>query len=395
MNYFERSKDVFLAAYGRFDITLDYGKGVYLYDIDNKAYLDFYSGIGVNSFGYQYPPYVKGLQEQINRLLHVSNYFNTKESVEAAEAISKATELSKVFLCNSGTEATEGALKLARKYYFLKNKKADSEIISLQHSFHGRSTGSVMLTGNEKYQEAFGPLMTGVNYGEINNLESIKELVTPKTSAIIIEPIQGEGGVNVCTKDFLQGVRHLCDQLDIVLILDEVQCGMGRTGTLMTYMQYDIKPDILCLAKGLGAGFPVGAIVANEKIGAAMQPGDHGSTYGGNPLAGKAISTVFEILEKDHILENVQQVSSYLIEQLEALVKRYEMIVERRGLGLMQALEFTIPVAPIIQKCLDKGLIMVTAGVNVVRMLPPLIITTKDVDVMITIFEESIKKVQG
>lgn len=390
MNYFERSKEAFLATYGRFDITMDYGEGVYLYDVESNAYLDFYSGIGVNSFGYQYEPYVKSLQEQLHRMLHVSNYFNTKQSVEAAEAIVKATNLSKVFLCNSGTEATEGALKLARKYYFLKHGKADSEVISLQHSFHGRSTGSVTLTGNPRYQEAFGPLISGVKYGTINDLTSIKELISPKTGAIIIEPIQGEGGVHVCTKEFLQGVRSLCDYHDIVLILDEVQCGMGRTGTMMTYMQYDIMPDIVCLAKGLGAGFPVGAFVANKKVGATLQPGDHGSTYGGNPLAGKAITTVFKILQDENMLDHVQQISAYFIRQLDKLVNTYDCIVERRGLGLMQGIEFTIPVNSIIKNALAKGLIIVTAGTHVVRLLPPFIITTKDVDTMITICKEVI-----
>lgn len=393
MGYFERSKDAFLAAYGRYDVTLDYGKGVYLYDTEGKEYLDFYAGIGVNSFGYQYEPYVKNMQEQIQRLMHVSNYFNTKESVEAAEAIVKATKLSKVFICNSGTEATEGALKLARKYYFLKHHKADSEIISLEHSFHGRSTGSVMLTGNPHYQEAFGPLIDGVKYGKINNLESIEALITPKTGAIILEPIQGEGGVNVCTKEFLQGVRALCDEHDIVMILDEVQCGMGRTGTIMTYMQYDILPDIVCMAKGLGAGFPVGAFAANTRIAEALQPGDHGSTYGGNPLAGKAITSVFEILEQTNMLKHVQEISTYFIAQLDALVNTYDCIKERRGLGLMQALEFTMPVGTIIEKALDKGLIIVTAGTNVVRMLPPFIITEADVDKMIKICKEIIDEI--
>lgn len=394
MNYFERSNEAFLATYGRFDITLDHGKGVYLYDVNSKAYLDFYAGIGVNSFGYQYEPYVKSLQEQLHGLIHVSNYFNTKQSVEAAEAILKATNLSKVFLCNSGTEATEGALKLARKYYFLKYGKADSEVISLQHSFHGRSTGSVTLTGNPRYQEGFGPLISGVKYGTINDLDSIKKLISPKTSAIIIEPIQGEGGVHVCTKEFLQGVRSLCDNHDIVLILDEVQCGMGRTGTMMTYMQYDIMPDIVCLAKGLGAGFPVGAFVANNKVGIALQPGDHGSTYGGNPLAGKVITTVFKILQEENMLAHVQQISTYFIKQLDDLVDTFDCIVERRGLGLMQGIEFTMPVNSIIRQALSKGLIMVTAGTHVVRLLPPFIITTEDVDKMITICKEVIHEIE-
>ena len=296
MSYYDRANDVFLKAYGRFDITFDHGQGVYLYDTNGKKYLDFYSGIGVNSFGYGYEPYCQAMTTQLTRLMHVSNYFNTAEAIEAAEAVTKATKLNRVFFTNSGTEATEGALKLARKYYFEKHGVADSEVISLNHSFHGRSTGSLKLTGNPAYQEAFGPLIAGVKYGDINDLDSVKALITPKTAAIILEPVQGEGGVHVCSQEFMSGIRQLCDEHDIVLILDEVQCGMGRTGTIMTYFQYGIMPDIVCLAKGIGAGFPIGAFVANEKVGAALKPGDHGSTYGGNPMAGCACKTVFKII---------------------------------------------------------------------------------------------------
>lgn len=388
MNYFERAEKSFLKAYGRYDITFEYGKGVYLYDVNGKKYLDFYAGIGVNSFGYDYPVYVEAMCKQMHRVMHVSNYFNTVPTIEAAEKVAQMTGLAKTFFCNSGTEATEGALKLARKYYFNKHGKADSEVISLHHSFHGRSTGSVTLTGNPHYQEAFGPLITGVHYATINDLESVKQLVTPRTAAIIIEPVQGEGGVHVCTKEFLQGVRALCDEKDIVMILDEVQCGMGRTGTMMTYQQYDILPDIVCLAKGIGAGFPMGAFVANEKVGSALQPGDHGSTYGGNPMAGIAAKTVFEILEKENMLAHVRDISEYFISKLEELVEKYDCIKERRGLGLMQALEFDHSVSPYIQKALDKGLIIITAGSNVVRLLPPFIIEEKDIDEMIRIFEE-------
>ena len=393
MSYYERANQSLMHAYGRYDITFDHGKGVYLYDVNGKKYLDFYSGIGVNSFGHDYPTYSEALTKQVHRLMHISNYFNSVEAIEAAEAVVKATKLDKVFFTNSGTEATEGALKLARKYYYEKNGKADSEIISLNHSFHGRSTGSVTLTGNPNYQRAFGPLIGGVKYGDINDLESVKKLITDKTAAIIVEPVQGEGGVYVCTKEFLQGIRQLCDEHDIVMILDEVQCGMGRTGTIMTYFQYDLLPDIVCLAKGIGAGFPMGAFVANKKVAAAMKPGDHGSTYGGNPMAGAACRTVFEIIEKDHILEHVQQISKYLHEQLDQLVAKYECIKEKRGLGLMIGLEFDHPVKDYIQKMLDKGLIMVTAGANVIRMLPPFIITEEHVDEMIKILTETIEEV--
>lgn len=395
MSYYDRANNAFMKAYGRFDVTFDHGKGVYLYDTNGKKYLDFYSGIGVNSFGYDYKPYSDALANQIHRLMHISNYFNSVEAIEAAEAVIKATKLDQVFFTNSGTEATEGALKLARKYYYEKHGKADSEIISLKHSFHGRSTGSVTLTGTPAYQTAFGPLIEGVKYGEINDLESVKRLITPRTAAIILEPVQGEGGIHVCSQEFMQGIRGLCDEYDIVMILDEVQCGMGRTGTIMTYFQYGIMPDVVCLAKGIGAGFPMGAFVANEKVGSALKPGDHGSTYGGNPIAGCACKTVFKIIEEKKMLEHVQDISEYLISKLDELVEKYDCIKERRGLGLMIGLEFVHPIKPYIQKALDKGLVLITAGSNVIRMLPPFIIEEKDVDEMIKIFTEVIEEVNS
>ena len=395
MNYYDRANKALMKAYGRFDVTFDHGKGVYLYDVNGKKYLDFYSGIGVNSFGYDYQPYTDALAKQVHRLMHISNYFNSVEAIEAAEAVIKATKLDQVFFTNSGTEATEGALKLARKYYYEKHGKADSEIISLKHSFHGRSTGSVTLTGTPAYQTAFGPLIAGVKYGEINDLESVKKLITPRTAAIILEPVQGEGGIHVCSQEFMQGIRNLCDEHDIVMILDEVQCGMGRTGTIMTYFQYGIMPDVVCLAKGIGAGFPMGAFVANEKVGSALKPGDHGSTYGGNPMSGCACTTVFKIIEEKKMLDHVQDISEYLIAKLDELVEKYDCIKERRGLGLMIGLEFVHPIKPYIQKALDKGLILITAGSNVIRMLPPFIIEEKDVDEMIKIFTEVIEEVNS
>lgn len=392
MNYYERSLDALMHAYGRYDVTFDHGEGVYLYDVNNKKYLDFFSGIGVNSFGYNYPAYVESMEKQLHRLMHISNYFNTVETIEAAECVKAATKLDKVFFTNSGAESTEGALKLARKYYYQKHGQADSEVIALNHSFHGRTTGSVRLTGNENYQKAFGPLIEGVHHANINDLDSVKALISDKTAGIIVEPVQGEGGVHVCSQEFMQGLRQLCDEHDIALILDEVQCGMGRTGTIMTYFQYGILPDIVCLAKGIGAGFPMGAFVANEKFGQAMEPGDHGSTYGGNPMAGNACRTVFKILNDTNMLDHVQNISEYVIEKLDELKDKYDCIVERRGLGLMIGLEFDRPVKDIVQKCLDNGLIVVTAGSQVVRMLPPFIIEEKDVDDMITILEKAIQE---
>ena len=324
--------------------------------------------------------------------MHVSNYFYTPVAVEAAEAVKKATQLDAVFFCNSGTEATEGALKLARKYYYLKHGKADSEIISFHHSFHGRSTGSVKLTGNPAYQKAFGPLIDGVCYATLNDIESVKSLINERTAAIIVEPVQGEGGVYPCDQAFMKALRALCDEHDICLILDEVQCGMGRTGTIMTYFQYDIMPDIVCLAKGIGCGIPVGAFVANQKWAQAMQPGDHGSTYGGNPLACMAVKTVFEILEKEHLLDHVQEISQYLIQRLDEIVDEFDCVVERRGLGLMQGLVLNQEAKPVVHSLLDDGVIVVTAGTNVIRMLPPFIIQREHVDAFIDILKKNLKK---
>ena len=391
-DWYTRGEEAFLKAYGRYDIVLEKGEGVYLYDTKGRRYLDFYAGIGVNSLGYCYPAYVEALQKQIDTLMHVSNYFYTPVAVEAAEAVKKATQLDAVFFCNSGTEATEGALKLARKYYYLKHGKADSEIISFHHSFHGRSTGSVKLTGNPAYQTAFGPLIEGVRYATLNDIESVKNLINERTAAIIVEPVQGEGGVYPCDQAFMKALRALCDEHDICLILDEVQCGMGRTGTIMTYFQYDIMPDIVCLAKGIGCGIPVGAFVANQKWAQAMQPGDHGSTYGGNPLACMAVKTVFEILEKEHLLDHVQEISQYLIQRLEEVVNEFDCVVERRGLGLMQGLVLNQEAKPVVHSLLDDGVIVVTAGTNVIRMLPPFIIQREHVDAYIDILKKNLKK---
>ena len=390
--YIDRAEHTLYKVYNRFPVVFDHGEGVKLYDTDGQEYLDFGAGIAVMGLGYSCDEVKNAVKEQVEKLPHISNLFYNEPAINAGEKLLAVSQMDKVFFTNSGAESTEGALKLARKYYYQKHGKADSEIISLNHSFHGRTTGSVKLTGNAHYQEAFGPLIEGVKYANINDLESVKALVNEKTAAIIVEPVQGEGGVYVCSKEFLIGLRILCDEKDIALILDEVQCGMGRTGTIMTYFQYDILPDILCLAKGIGAGFPMGAFVANKKFAAAMEPGDHGSTYGGNPMAGQACRTVFKILEETKMLDHVQDISEYLIEKLDDLKDKYSCIKERRGLGLMIGLEFDRPVKDIVQTCLDNGLIVVMAGANVIRMLPPFITTEKDVDQAIAILDQAIEK---
>ena len=384
----ETAEEKLIHTYNRYQIVLDKGDGVRLYDTDGKEYLDFGAGIAVFALGYNNKEYNDALKAQIDKLIHTSNYFYNEPAVMAAKALTKASGMDRVFFTNSGTESIEGAIKLAKKYAYLKTGRTDSEIIAMQHSFHGRSMGALAVTGNKHYQEAFGPMIPGIKFANYNDLESVKQLVNDKTCAIIFETVQGEGGIYPATNEFIQGVRKLCDEKGILLVLDEIQCGMGRTGTMFAYEQYGVKPDILTVAKALGCGVPIGAFLATEEVAKALVPGDHGTTYGGNPLACAAATKVFELFEKQNILANVKEVSAYLEKKLKELVDEYDFIVERRGLGLMQGLELSISPKDVIAKALDNGLILFSAGTNVIRMVPPLVITKSDVDEMI----EKLKK---
>ena len=391
--YIEEAEKVLMKTYSRYQIVLDHGEGVYLYDDNNKKYLDFAAGIAVFALGYGNQQYNDALKEQIDKLLHTSNLYYNKPAIEAAKKLLKASGMDRVFFTSSGTEAIEGAVKLARKYYFKKHGVADSQIISMNHSFHGRSMGALSVTGNQKYREAFGPLIGGVVFADYNNLASVKELVTEKTCAIILEPVQGEGGLYPATTEFLEGVRMLCDEKDIILILDEIQCGMGRTGSMFAHQHYKLKPDIMTCAKALGCGVPVGAFTATEEIASAFEPGDHGTTYGGNPFVTAAVSKVFDLFESQEIVKHVQEITPYLIKSLDEMVAKYDFIKERRGMGLMQGLEFSIPVKDIIPQVMDAGLILISAGANVLRFVPPLVIERKHVDEMISILDEVLSKV--
>ncbi len=386
--YIDIAEEALLHTYNRYQIVLDRGEGVYLYDTDGKRYLDFAAGIAVFALGYKNEGYNEALIQQINKLIHTSNLYYNVPAVEAAVKIKKASGMDRVFFTNSGTEAIEGAIKLARKYAYQKDNTTDHEIIAMQHSFHGRSLGALSVTGNVKYQEAFKPLIGGVKFAEFNDLDSVKEQITEKTCAIILETVQGEGGIYPAEKEFLQGVRELCDKRDIILILDEIQCGMGRTGTMFAWQQYGVKPDIMTVAKALGCGIPVGAFVAVERVAKAMQPGDHGTTYGGNPLACAAVNRVFELFEEGNIIEHVNEVSGYLEEKLEEMIKKYDIVKTRRGKRLMQGLELTIPAQDIILKALQKGLILITAGQNIIRLVPPLIITKEHIEEMAEILNQ-------
>lgn len=380
----ERAEEVLLHTYNRFPVVLEKGEGVYLYDTDGKKYLDFGAGIAVFALGYGNQSYNQALKEQVDRLIHTSNLYYNLPSVEAAEKLLKASGMSRVFFTNSGTEAVEGAIKAARKYAYLKDGKTDHEIIAMQHSFHGRSLGALSVTGNEQYQEPFRPLIGGVKFAEFNNLESVKSQITEKTCAVILETVQGEGGIYPADPEFLRGIRALCDERDILLILDEIQCGMGRTGSMFAWQKYQIKPDIMTVAKALGCGVPVGAFVLNQKTAEhSLVPGDHGTTYGGNPLATAAVSKVFDLFEQEKLLEHVEYITPYLEEKLDELVEQYSCFQERRGSGLMQGIAVCgIPVGQIVSRALENGLIVMSAGNNVLRFVPPLIINKEHVDEM-------------
>lgn len=386
--YIEKAEQNLIHTYNRYQIVLEKGDGVYLYDVNGKKYLDFMAGIAVYALGYNNKAYNDALKDQIDKLMHTSNLFYSSILGDVAEKLTKASQMDRVFFTNSGTEAIEGAIKLARKYAFLRDGHTDHEIISMDHSFHGRSLGSLSVTGNAHYQEAFKPLIGGVVFAEYNNLESVRSKITDKTCAIIMETVQGEGGIHPATEEFIHGIRNLCDEHDILLICDEIQCGMGRTGTMFAYENYGIKPDIMTCAKALGCGVPVGAFGATKKVAEAFVPGDHGTTYGGNPFVLAAVSKVFDLFEEQKILENVKEVSAYLEEKLDALKDKYDFIIDRRGKGLMQGIECSIPVGTIIQKGLDNGLILINAGTNIIRFVPPLTITKSHVDEMITLIEK-------
>ena len=389
--YIDKAEMVLMHTYSRYQILLDKGEGVYLYDINGKKYLDFAAGIAVFALGYGNKEYNNALKSQIDKLIHTSNYYYNIPAIEAAYKLSKASGMDRIFFTNSGTEAIEGAIKLARKYFYKKSGFNCGEIISMNHSFHGRSMGALSITGNAKYREPFEPLVGGVVFAEFNNMESVTEKINKNTCAIIVEPIQGEGGLYPADLEFLKGLRKLCDEKDIVLIFDEIQCGMGRIGTMFAYQSYGVKPDIITTAKALGCGVPVGAFAAVEKVASVFEPGDHGTTYGGNPFATTAVSKVFDLYRSENILNHVKEVSVYLEEKLDELVNKYEFILERRGKGLMQGLEFNKPVKDIIFAAMNKGLIIINAGANILRFVPPLIITKENIDDMIYILESCLQ----
>ena len=393
----ERAEHVLYKTYNRFPVVFDHGKGVRLYDTEGQEYLDFGAGIAVMGLGYGDEEYTQAVKEQLDKLTHISNLFYNAPSVRAGEKLLAASGMDKVFFTNSGTEAVEGALKIARRYYYNKThgEAPAGEIIAMNRSFHGRSLGALSVTGNAHYREPFVPLIPGIRFADFNDLDSVKALINDKTCAIIMETIQGEGGIYPAAKEFLEGVRKLCDEHDMLLILDEIQCGMGRSGHMFAWQGYGIKPDVMTTAKALGNGLPVGAFLAWGKAAKAMGPGDHGTTYGGNPLVTAGAKAVLDIFGKRDIPGHAAKIGAYLKEQLKGLAEECDLVKERRGVGLIQGLEFTCPVGPIVAEALLKQkLVLISASSNVIRFVPPLIIEKEDVDEMMKRLRAAVEAVR-
>ena len=381
--YMKETNEALLHTYNQFPVVLDHGEGAYLYDTEGKKYLDFAAGYAVSSLGYGNQELNEALKAQIDKLFHTSNLYYNTVCGKAAEDLKRITGMDRIFFTNSGGEAVEGTLKAARKYAYKKGT-GRYEFIAMKESFHGRSFGAVSVTGHDAYREPFEPLVPGVSFAQYNDLDSVKALVTDKTCAIILEPLQGEGGINAATEEFMKGIRKLCDEEGILMICDEVQCGMGRTGAMFAWQAYDIKPDIMSMAKAIGSGIPVGAFAMTEEVAKySLQPGDHGATYGGNPLACTAVKTVIEIFEREDIVGHVNQVAPYLTKKLDELVDELDCVVKRKGKGLMQGIEITKPLAEVNRKTIEEGLLIIQAQGNVIRFVPPLIVEEKHIDEMI------------
>ena len=392
--YMDRAEHALYKIYNRFPVVFDRGEGVYLYDTDGTEYLDFGAGIAVMALGYGCREFQEAVKDQVDKLCHTSNLFYNAPSIGAAEKHLKVSEMDKVFLTNSGTEAVEGALKVAKRHAFNKGMGQDYEIIAMKHSFDGRSLGSLSVTGYDEYPQPFAPLIPGIRFAEFNNLDSVKALFSEKTCGVIMETIQGEGGIYPASEEFLKGVRSLCDEHDALLILDEIQCGMGRSGSMFAWQEYGVKPDVMTVAKALGNGLPIGAFLACKGAAKVMEPGDHGTTYGGNPLVCAAADKVLELFEEKNLVAHVQEIGQYLWEELEALAGRLDCVAAHRGKGLMQGLELSMPVGPVVKTALlEEHLVLISAGSQVIRFVPPLVIEKEDVDEMIVRLERAVKSV--
>ncbi len=386
----DMAEESLIHTYNRYQIVFDHGDGVHLYDNDGKSYLDFCAGIAVFALGYNNKYFNDAIKAQVDKIIHTSNYFYSLPMANAARRITAVAHMDKIFFTNSGTEAIEGALKVAKKFGFLRDNSHDHEVIAMSSSFHGRSMGALSVTANHKYQDPFGPLIPGIRFATYNDLDSVKALISDKTCAIIMETIQGEGGITPATPEFIEGVRKLCDDNNLLMILDEIQCGMGRTGKMFAYDQYGVLPDVVTVAKAIGCGVPLGGFMVRGKACDVLVAGDHGSTYGGNPLATAACNAVLDQYEELDLLNHVEKVGSYMYDKLEELKNSKSCIKDHRGMGLIQGIELSedVPAGDVVKKAMDKGLILITAAKNVIRFLPPLVITEADVDSMIDIIKD-------
>jgi acetylornithine/N-succinyldiaminopimelate aminotransferase len=389
---YQKDQADYLPVFARYKIVLDHGDGVYVYDTHGKKYLDYLGGIAVNVLGHAYPALVKAVAEQAGKMIHCSNLYYTQTQADAAAKLVKLSGLGKVFFGNSGAEANEGAIKLARKYAHQQDPEK-SQIITALHSFHGRTIATLTATGQPHYHEGFGPLPGGFDYVPFNDIAALEKLMSDKTAAVMLEPIQGEGGVHVPDMDYLKKVRALCDKYQALLIFDEIQCGMGRSGKFFAYEQFGVQPDIVTLAKGLAGGVPIGAFIATDEAAAAFHAGDHGSTFGGNPLACAAANVVLDTIMEKHLLDNVNEVGGYLKGQLEKLQQKYpKLITEVRGMGLILGMQLTRPGREIVNDCLEYGLIINCTAGDVLRFVPPLIITRAHVDELCSVLDKVLAK---
>ena len=387
--YVETTENSLVHTYNRFPVVLDWGEGVYLYDTEGKKYLDFAAGIAVSGLGYGNPEFNGALKAQIDQLIHSSNLYYNTTCGKAAEALKEVSGMGRVFFTNSGTEAIEGALKAARKYAWKKGT-GRYQFIAMENSFHGRSMGALSVTEHEAYRTPFEPLIPGVSFARFNDLDSVRELVTEKTCAIILEPLQGEGGINTASEEFMKGIRELCDKEGILMICDEIQCGMGRTGSMFAWQSYGTKPDIMAMAKAIGSGVPVGAFAMTEEVAKySLEPGDHGTTYGGNPLACAAVAKTIEIFRREKITDHVQEVGAYLTLRLKELVETCDGALEQRGKGLIQGLKVRRPAGEICAAALKEGLLVISARSDVIRLVPPLVVKKEHIDELM----EKLKKV--
>lgn len=387
--YVETAENSLVHTYNRFPVVLDRGEGVYLYDTDGKKYLDFAAGIAVSGLGYGNPEFNGALKDQIDQLIHSSNLYYNTTCGKAAKALKEISGMDRVFFTNSGTEAIEGALKAARKYAWKKGTGRYA-FIAMENSFHGRSMGALSVTEHEAYRTPFEPLIPGVSFARFNDLDSVRELVTEKTCAIILEPLQGEGGINTASEEFMKEIRELCDKEGILMICDEIQCGMGRTGSMFAWQSYGTKPDIMAMAKAIGSGVPVGAFAMTEEVAKySLEPGDHGTTYGGNPLACAAVAKTIEIFRREKITDHVQEVGAYLTLRLKELVETCDGALEQRGKGLIQGLKVRRPAGEICAAALKEGLLVISARSDVIRLVPPLVVKKEHIDELM----EKLKKV--